>query len=88
MPVDPALRDQLVAQFRQRAAKAFLRGYWQTGAHKDGPATRSLLDLFLIEKAAYEISYEAANRPTWIGVPLAGLTRLLTRIVGDGERHG
>jgi maltose alpha-D-glucosyltransferase / alpha-amylase len=88
MPVDPALRDQLIAQFRQRAAKAFLRGYWQTGVHKDGATTRGLLDLFLIEKAAYEISYEAANRPTWMGVPLAGLTRLLTRIVGDGERHG
>jgi maltose alpha-D-glucosyltransferase/alpha-amylase len=38
-----------------------------------------LLELFLIEKAAYEIGYEAANRPTWIGVPLAGLLRLTGR---------
>jgi hypothetical protein len=43
-------------------------------------AERALLNLFLIEKAAYEISYEAANRPSWIGVPLAGLARLATRV--------
>jgi maltose alpha-D-glucosyltransferase/alpha-amylase len=40
-----------------------------------------LLELFLVEKAAYEIAYEAANRPTWIGVPLAGLARLVSRMV-------
>jgi maltose alpha-D-glucosyltransferase/alpha-amylase len=34
----------------------------------------------LIEKAAYEITYEVANRPTWIGVPLAGMARLVARI--------
>jgi maltose alpha-D-glucosyltransferase / alpha-amylase len=44
-------------------------------------ANRALLDLFLIEKAAYEIAYEAGNRPSWIGVPLAGLARLAGRIL-------
>ena len=39
--------------------------------------SRNLLDLFLIEKAACEIAYEAAHRPTWIGVPIAGLARLV-----------
>ena len=38
-------------------------------------AEPALLDLFLIEKAAYEIRYEAANRPTWLGIPLQGLHR-------------
>ena len=44
------------------------------------------LDLFLIEKPAYEIAYEAAYRPTWIGVPLGGLARLTTRITGKETR--
>ena len=35
--------------------------------------SRNLLDLFLIEKAACEIAYEAAHRPTSIGVLIAGL---------------
>ena len=54
----------------------------------------ALLDLFLIEKAAYEIRYEAANRPTWIGLPLRGLASLASRLLGDtgappapGTRH-
>ena len=51
-----------------------MRGYWDASrCDETAEATRALLDLFLIEKAAYEIAYEAANRPTWLGVPLAGL---------------
>jgi maltose alpha-D-glucosyltransferase/alpha-amylase len=30
---------------------------------------------FEVEKAAYEVVYEANNRPEWIGIPLAGLVR-------------
>jgi maltose alpha-D-glucosyltransferase/alpha-amylase len=86
-PVDEAQRDQLISQFRQRAFRAFLRAYWEAAHTRSGPATRALLDLFLIEKAAYEIAYEATNRPTWIGVPVAGLARLATRIL-DKETGG
>jgi len=38
-----------------------------------------LLKMFLIEKAAYEICYEAANRPGWLAFPLRGVTQLLER---------
>ena len=90
MPVDEALRDHFISQFRLRASKAFLRCYWEASCISDGPAARALLDLFLIEKAAYEAAYEAANRPTWIGIPLAGLSALVTRIVDKnaGGRRG
>ena len=40
------------------------------------PRSGTCCDLFLIEKAAYEIVYEAANRPAWIDVPLHGLARI------------
>jgi maltose alpha-D-glucosyltransferase / alpha-amylase len=39
-----------------------------------------------LEKAAYEINYEAANRPPWLPVPLAGMTRLAHRILAPGGR--
>jgi predicted trehalose synthase len=61
-PVDEAQRDQLISQFRQRASRAFLRAYWDATDTRSGPATRALLDLFLIEKAAYEIAYESLFR--------------------------
>ena len=64
-----ARTDERYAEFRRRAATTFLAGY--TG--EDEPEVSPLLMLFLIEKAAYEVGYEAANRPDWIGVPVAGL---------------
>jgi maltose alpha-D-glucosyltransferase/alpha-amylase len=69
---------------------AFLCAYWEATASRNAVAAHNLLDLFLIEKAAYEIVYEAAHRPTWIGVPIAGLARLTTRIAGKnvGGQNG
>jgi maltose alpha-D-glucosyltransferase/alpha-amylase len=90
VPLDENRRDQFIARFRRSASLAFLRGYRATSVLRDTPATRALLELFLIEKAAYEISYEASNRPNWIGVPMAGLSRLLSRILEKELRptHG
>jgi len=85
-PANEQLKGQIVAHFRQRASRAFLRGYWETTCIEKGPEASALLDLFLIEKAAYEISYEASNRPAWIGVPLSGLSSLLTRITDKPAR--
>jgi maltose alpha-D-glucosyltransferase/alpha-amylase len=34
---------------------------------------KRLLDTLLLEKAAYELSYELNNRPDWVDIPLRGL---------------
>jgi maltose alpha-D-glucosyltransferase/alpha-amylase len=47
-------------------------------AEADEPALR---DLFLLEKAAYEICYEAASRPSWLGIPVRGLARIAQRVI-------
>ena len=36
-----------------------------------------LLDVYLLEKALYEMRYELNNRPAWVGIPLAGILQLL-----------
>jgi len=41
-----------------------------------------LLRLFLLAKAFYEICYEAAHRPAWIGTPVRGVLDLLRQGVG------
>jgi maltose alpha-D-glucosyltransferase/alpha-amylase len=89
-PIDERQRDRLIAEFRARASRAFLKDYWTARGSGVSAGERALLDLFLIEKAAYEIAYEAANRPTWIGVPLAGLSTLVQRIFDKkaGGRNG
>jgi maltose alpha-D-glucosyltransferase/alpha-amylase len=35
------------------------------------------LQLFLIEKAAYELRYEVSHRPEWIEIPLRGLLEMV-----------
>ena len=69
--------------FVERATQSFLTGYRETAASgSERPFETGLLDLFLIEKAAYEVVYEAANRPTWIEVPLHGLARRTRHLLG------
>jgi maltose alpha-D-glucosyltransferase/alpha-amylase len=81
-------RMSLLVRFRDAASAAFLSGYREVLASAPNPwvkpiAERALLDLFLIEKAAYEIRYEAANRPGWIGIPLRGMAGLLDRVTTE-----
>jgi maltose alpha-D-glucosyltransferase/alpha-amylase len=74
----------LLGKFTQAASDAFVKAYQAVLAEAPHPwieadSEERLLRLFLIEKAAYEICYEAANRPAWIAFPLKGLTKLLER---------
>ncbi len=86
------IRHALLDQFYEGARRAFLECYERAVAvapqlgltdERRGP----LLDLFLLEKAAYEVQYEASNRPKWLGIPLRGLARIADRLTGavDGE---
>ena len=36
-----------------------------------------LLDVYLLEKALYELRYELNNRPEWARIPLHGIQKLL-----------
>ena len=36
-----------------------------------------VLDVAVLQKAAYEVRYEIGHRPEWVGVPLAALRRML-----------
>jgi maltose alpha-D-glucosyltransferase/alpha-amylase len=38
---------------------------------------RTLIDLYLLEKAIYEMGYELNNRPEWVRIPLRGILQLL-----------
>jgi maltose alpha-D-glucosyltransferase/alpha-amylase len=76
---DPS-RDAFLQTFAERSTQSFLAAYRTALPVQDEADEENLLRLFLIEKAAYEIAYEAANRPTWIDVPLHGLARLIAEV--------
>jgi maltose alpha-D-glucosyltransferase/alpha-amylase len=57
---------------------AFVAGYLEvmTGSElipEDAASFRQMLDVFVMEKALYELVYELDNRPSWVGIPLQGL---------------
>ena len=68
-------------QWQAQAAEAFLDGYDEV-AHANGLTSaraemKGLLELFVLEKAVYELKYEVDNRPDWVRIPLIGLLNIL-----------
>jgi maltose alpha-D-glucosyltransferase/alpha-amylase len=43
----------------------------------DKAQLRTLLYIYLLEKALYELRYELNNRPDWVAIPLEGIMQLL-----------
>jgi maltokinase len=67
--------------WENRARETFLAGYKERIDAALLPpgqqATDQLLAVFELEKAVYELRYELNNRPDWVGIPVAGILRLV-----------
>jgi maltose alpha-D-glucosyltransferase/alpha-amylase len=87
-PSTPGERsEQPLARFVTEMTSQFLGAYRkvETAAKprwvETEAAETALLDLFLLEKSAYEICYEAANRPAWLAIPLRGFAEICGRVL-------
>jgi maltose alpha-D-glucosyltransferase/alpha-amylase len=79
-------RQAIASSYLQQSHMAFLRAYRQAAADlshawKDEGGEEAALILFGIEKAAYELRYEARYRPDWLEVPLHGLVDLCSPLL-------
>jgi maltokinase len=66
--------------WHSRARDEFLEGYRSTvdpTLVPSGAAMDKLLRVFELEKAVYELRYELNHRPDWVGIPVAGIVRML-----------
>jgi len=84
---DYAARHQLVthpdaaglapraADWVRRNGDAFCAGYAAAGG-LDPAENAVLLRAMLLDKAVYEVLYEARNRPTWVPIPLESIAEL------------
>jgi maltokinase len=67
--------------WEERARERFLETYLETVDATLLPpgdaAVERLLAVFELEKAVYELRYELDNRPDWVGIPVAGIERLM-----------
>ncbi|MFI7146320.1 aminoglycoside phosphotransferase [Nonomuraea sp. NPDC050022] len=70
----PESLEERAAEWADRNRTAFLEGYTEGGGVIT-PADAALLRAFELSKAVYEVVYEARNRPSWIGIPLAAFRR-------------
>jgi predicted trehalose synthase len=60
----------------RRAGDAYLAGYEEAGG---SIGDHALLTAFELDKAVYEASYEARNRPSWLPIPVRAIERLSSK---------
>jgi maltose alpha-D-glucosyltransferase/alpha-amylase len=75
---------ELAEAWRQRAVDGFRAAYRKTmrgcaAYPASKKQAREMTAFFMLEKAVYEVSYELANRPGWVDIPLKGILGILAR---------
>jgi maltose alpha-D-glucosyltransferase / alpha-amylase len=80
---EPRMR-QLAEAWRHRAVDGFGAAYRKTmrgcaAYPASKKQARAMLAFFTLEKAIYEVSYELANRPNWVDIPLNGILDILVK---------
>ncbi|MFN2606877.1 MAG: aminoglycoside phosphotransferase [Acidimicrobiales bacterium] len=79
----------LAAAWEERNRQAFRDGYLDRASKggilpADPASVEAVLRAFELEKAVYELRYERAHRPDWVGIPRAALRRLTDQRAGRG----
>jgi trehalose synthase-fused probable maltokinase len=73
--------SDMPGSWEEQAREHFLAGYFETVDPSILPpgqvAIERLLAVYELEKAVYELRYELDNRPEWVGIPVAGIQRLI-----------
>lgn len=80
-PGDLARLEPWAQLWERVVAAEFLRAYRETARDAnflpENPGDfKNVLDVFLLDKALYEIFYELNSRPAWVRIPMLGLLSL------------
>ena len=77
----------VLEEFRKASRHKLLEGYERGLGRALDQREWALLDLLMLEKAAYEVCYEAAYRPDWLTVPLRSLAALAAAFLASEVAH-
>src|SRR5690606_27401067 len=85
-PAAEKARRTIAAVYLTQTRRAFADAYEQAAAElphawEASDGAEAALTLFRVEKAAYEVVYEAHFRPDWLEVPLQGLMEISQTIL-------
>src|SRR5580700_3013512 len=72
---DRASLTPVASDWVRRNGEAFCTGYAEAGG-LDPACNVVLLRALLLDKAVYEVIYEARNRPTWLAIPLESIAEM------------
>jgi predicted trehalose synthase len=77
------------AGWETQARRAFLEGYRAAAGHapfvpREAADFARAVAVLEVEKAAYEVVYEANNRPDWLPIPVRGVIEAARAVVGSG----
>jgi maltokinase len=72
---DRASLTPVASDWVRRNGEAFCVGYAEAGG-LDPAYNAVLLRALLLDKAVYEVIYEARNRPTWLAIPLESIAEM------------
>lgn len=83
---ESVLRSERAEEWSERARTLFVEAYTTALSEAEASAesearagasdVRTLLDAYVADKAVYEAVYEKRNRPAWVSIPLAALSRI------------
>jgi maltose alpha-D-glucosyltransferase/alpha-amylase len=79
---DTAAVEHLVDEWRDETRAVFMKAYREAIGDcrvmpADDESARRLIELATLERLLYEVRYELAQRPDWVGVPLRALESTL-----------
>jgi maltose alpha-D-glucosyltransferase/alpha-amylase len=80
-PEDAARLDPWAKQWLGNVEGYYLEAYLENASvtallPRDPTILKLLVRVFMLDKAIYEVGYELANRPDWVGIPLRGVISL------------
>jgi maltose alpha-D-glucosyltransferase / alpha-amylase len=82
LKANPDLLKKWAAHWFTWTSATYLKSYLETAGDstlvpRDRKQAELLLNIYLIEKAVFELGYELNNRPDWVSIPIQGLLQLL-----------